>query len=487
LHALVAQFEEVVAGKDVLIAELSAANTKLGAQVVKLVARVEELERRLGRDSSNSSKPPSSDDPFVKRTKSKDRSLREKTGRKPGKQLGESGSGLPLVENPDEVIVIDPLVCPDCCTSLVQERVTKTTRRQVIDVKPPPPPGVTEYQLITRFCRGCAKPVTGQAPVAVTNHTQYGPVLRARAAVLLCAHYLPVNRASQVLASLSGVKVSTGFLAGIRAQAARLVEKEFLPHVRRLLRQAPVLHVDESPGRAQGKLEYVHVASTPFLTAMHTGGRTRQDIDAGGVLVGYTGTIVRDDYAGYQHLVAAEHALCAAHLLRDLRAIHTADPLAQIWAKAMADTLSYAHHATSAAREAGDSHLAEQIQAEILARYRGAAAKGITDNTAGSGLLAGDALKLARRLNEKTALVLRFATNLDVPWTNNQAERDVRPVKIQQRSSAGCWRTLQGIADFAVVTSYLSTATKWGKKQTEVLEQLFTTGAWLPPNLQPTE
>jgi transposase len=114
-----------------------------------------------------------------------------------------------------------------------------------------------------------------------------------------------------------------------------------------------------------------------------------------------------------------------------------------------------------------------------------AAPPGVTDNSARAGPLAADALRLARRFRDHEDMILRFVVDLAVPWTNNQAERDVRPVKIQQRTSGGAWRTLTGIADFAVVQSYLSTATKWGLDTHDVLTQLFTTGAWLPPTPAP--
>ena len=187
----------------------------------------------------------------------------------------------------------------------------------------------------------------------------------ARAAELLCAHYLPVARAAGLMRSLVGVAVSVGFMATVRHRAAALLEHTFLPRVRALLRQAGVLHADETPGRADGGLEYVHVAATEFLTVMHTGGRAKTDIDAGGVLDGYAGTIVRDGYAGYPHLIDAHHAWCGAHLLRDLRAFHTADPDGQVWAAAMADTLTDAHHAATAARAAGNDALAPETLRRI--------------------------------------------------------------------------------------------------------------------------
>ena len=125
------------------------------------------------------------------------------------------------------------------------------------------------------------------------------------------------------------------------------------------------------------------------------------------------------------------------------------------------------------------------VLTDLRRRYRGASAAGISDNTARAGPLAKDALTLARRFRDHEDMILRFVVDLAVPFTNNQAERDVRPAKIQQRTSGGCWRTLAGLADFAVVQSYLSTATKWGLDSFDVLTQLFTTGAWLPPAAAP--
>ena len=485
LSALVGQLRaantglrEVIAGQ---ASQLEAQMVQLQAQAVQLetlAAEIAELKRRLGQDSATSSKPPSSDPPYRKPPR---RSLRRASGRKPGKQPGDPGQTMELVENPDEVVRSDPDACGRCGADLGCAPVLGVQRRQVLDVRPPPPPWVTEYQIISRSCPCCAARATGAVPDAVPARLQYGPGVLARAAELTCAHYLPVARATGLMASLVGVRVSTGFMATVRARAARLLETAFLPRVRELLASVGVLHADETPGRAAGGLEYVHVAATEFLTALHTGGRSKAAIDAGKVLPGYTGTIVRDGYAGYTHLLDAHHAWCGAHLLRDLRAFHTADPDTQLWAAAMADTLCDANNAAQAARVAGMCALDAEVLSGIRRRYRGAVAKGLSDNTARAGPLARDATTLARRFRDHETMILRFVVDLAVPWTNNQAERDVRPVKIQQRTSGGCWRTLAGLADFAVVQSYLSTTAKWGLDSLDVLEQLFTTGAWLPP------
>jgi transposase len=218
---------------------------------------------------------------------------------------------------------------------------------------------------------------------------------------------------------------------------------------------------------------------------MHTGGRSAADIDAGGVLDGYAGVIVRDGYAGYRHLTDALHAWCGAHNLRDLRDLYTFDPEGQVWARSMADLLIHANAAATAARAAGRQRLDDAELAEIRAWYRGAVAKGITDNQHRRSKTAKDGRRLARRFRDHQDMILRFATDLAVGFTSNQAERDVRPVKVQQRTSGGCWRTLGGLADFAVLQSYLSTAAKWGISKLDALRQLFTTGPWLPPAAAP--
>jgi transposase len=263
-------------------------------------------------------------------------------------------------------------------------------------------------------------------------------------------------------------------VAGIRGKAARLLAP-FMDRVRELLHAAPVLYADETPARAAGNLRYVHVVCTEFLTAMHTGDRTSQAIDAGGILPRYAGTIVRDGYKGYEHLTGALHAWCGAHGLRDLAGLYRFDPDGQVWARSMADLLIDANATATAARSAGQGSLSDAGLAHIRSWYRGAVAKGI----------AKDGLRLARRFRDHEDMILRFATDLTVGFTSNQAERDIRPVKVQQRTSGGTWRTLLGLADFAIVQSYLSTAAKWGIDALDALTRLFTDGPWLPPATAP--
>ncbi|KQM01755.1 transposase [Frankia sp. CpI1-P] len=453
------------------------------AVIERLTARVAELERRLGADSSTSSRPPSSDSPFTKAPK---RSSRSSSGRPRGKQPGEPGQTRNMVADPDEVVTLDPSSCAGCGGSLAGAPVFGVRRHQVFDVPPPPPrPYVTEYRVVARVCPCCTATTSADAPAGVTGRVGYGPGLLARAVWLVCAQHLPVRRAGRVLAVLAGAAVSTGWVATVRGRAARLLEVTFLPRVRALVAAAPVAHADETTARADGALRYLHVACTDYLTVMHVGDRSAATIDAGGVWPAFTGVLVRDGYSGYAHLAGALHAWCGAHLLRDLRQVHDGDPPGQVWADALATTLLDAHHAATAARAAGHHALDPAIFAEIRNHHLGALARGETDNQGKRSPLAQDARTLIRRFRRYEDMILRFATDLTVPFSNNLAERDVRPVKIQQRVSGGCWRTLTGLADFAIVQSYLSTASKWGVDTLDALVQLFTTGPWLPPAAHP--
>jgi len=248
------------------------------------------------------------------------------------------------------------------------------------------------------------------------------------------------------------------------------------------------VHADETPARAAGGMRYVHLACTAYLTLMHTGDRSADAVDAGGVLPGYTGVIVRDGYhAGYGHLTAALHAWCGAHLLRDLKDLYDFEPGKQDWASRMAGLLIEARDAARDARQAGTTALGPGVLNDLVTRYRALATSGLAANAYRRTPTAKDARRIARRFLNFEDMILRFATRPDLDiFTNNEAERTIRPVKVQQRSSGGCWRTIEGLADFAVIQSYLSTAAKWGISKLGALRDLFNGHAWMPPGLEPS-
>jgi transposase len=477
-YRLVAQLTAQVREMTVRVEEAIADNGRLAA-------RVEALERRAGRDSSTSSRPPSSDGPF--RKKPQDRSLRERGKRPPGKQPGEPGTTMRLVSDPDERLFFPPPACRGCGEGLAGEPVWAQRRHQVTDIVPAPAPRVTEYVAQAKACPCCGTVTEGRLPGHVRARASFGPEAHAQAASLVIGHHVPVHRAALLLRELAGITVSTGWMASVRRKAAALVEGSgFAGRVRELLRSAPAVHADETPARAAGGLRYVHLACTSYLTLMHTGDRSAEAIDAGGVLPGYTGVIVRDGYGGYAHLTDALHAWCGAHLLRDLKDLYDFEPGKQDWARGMATLLIEARDAARAARREGKTALDPGVLGSLTGRYRRLASDGLAANLYRRTATAKDARRITRRFLSFEDMILRFATRPDLDiFTNNEAERTIRPVKVQQRSSGGCWRTVEGLADFATAHSYLSTAAKWGMSKLDALRDLFNGHAWIPPALEP--
>ena len=468
-----------------VIGELTARAEQLAVVNERLTARVEELERQVRRDSASSSRPLSSDSPYKK--KGRDRSLRERGKRRPGQQPGDPGTTMKLIDDPDARFWFPPAACRRCGTGLAGAAVLAQRRHQVTDTGPAPPPVVTEYVAQAKQCPCCAEVTEGELPAFVRARASYGPETCAQAANLVSGHHIPVYRATLLLCQLAGIAVSTGWMARIRGRAAGLVEASgFTDRVRELLKTAAAVHADETPARAAGGTRYVHLACTRYLTCMHTGDRSAGGIDAGEVLPGYEGVIVRDGYAGYGHLTSALHAWCAVHLLRDLKGLYDFEPAGQDWAAQLAGLLIEARDAAAAARLAGQPILDAAVLDDLVTRYRALATAGLAGNLYRRTATAKDARRLARRFLRFEDMILRFAARPDLDiFSNNEAERTIRPAKVQQRSSGGCWRTLTGLAEFALVQSYLSTAAKWGISKLGALRDLFNGHAWLPPGIEP--
>jgi transposase len=444
---------------------------RLTTRVERLEAENAELRRRLGLDSSNSSRPPSQDG-LARRRRSSGSS-----GGKRGKPFGAPGVTRRLVDDPDSTMECRPAACGRCDTALAGTAEFSRQRRQVVELAPPPKAMVTEYQVVSLVCPCCGAVTAGDAPAGVGGRVQYGPGVKARLVYLRAAQFLPFGRAAATMADLCALRVSTGTIATVVGEAAARLGP-FLDRVRVLLRAAPVLGADETPAWVDGGWKYVHVACTQTLTLLHAGRRTKDDIDAGGVLAGFTGVLVRDGYVGYHHIDTAIHAECGSHLLRTLKGVHDADPARQVWAEYMANTLLMAKQATEQAATRGQTRLSDEQTSFIRSAYAGAISTG---RQANAGRPDSKAAKLVERFARDAADILRFTTDTAIWFTNNQSERDLRPTKLQQKIS-GTWRTLQGLADFAALRSYLSTATKHGTDLLDVLQQLFTTGPWLPPD-----
>ena len=478
---LLAVLAGVQAGSARLEAELAgerAGAERLRVALAEAEARIGELESQAGKNSRNSSKPPSSDG--LDKPAPKPRSLRKRSGRKPGGQDGHQGATLEQVAKADREVPHEPKCCTGCQRPLAGRPVTGVERRQVFDL-PPVKVKVTEHQLIERECE-CGQRSRGRAPEGVSAPVQYGPQVTALVVYLYVGQFLSKKRTAQALAELFGTPLSQGTVSGMVARAADGLE-EFCDEVRTKLTEAKVAGFDETGFRVEGKLHWVHCARTGKYTLVYCHPhRGTKAMDAMGVLPAFRGVAVHDAWAPYDTYANAEHQLCCAHVLRELQGVTDASPQEEwCWATQAADALvaiqtlvadaAAAEHPTSADPVA----LAEQVH-----RYRSAAQLGLKATAARSTKLMRTHNALARRLLARQDDYLRFTTNPQIPPDNNGSERDIRMIKLRQKVS-GSLRTLTGAKRFCTIRSYLSTAAKHGLGFYDALVQLTQGRPWMPP------
>lgn len=446
------------------------------AMVEALRAEVADLKRQLGQNSRNSSKPPSSDSPFVKPAP---KSLRPKSGRKPGGQPGHPGSTLALVDDPNERLRHEPGACTGCGADLVEAPEVGVERRQVFDL-PPMTVRVTEHQLIARRC-GCGTTTCGTAPEGVTAPVQYGPRITAIILYLYVGQFLSKKRTAAALAELFGTPVSEGTVATVTKRAADGLGG-FLEEVTDRIAGSEVAGFDETGLRVAGRLHWVHCARTGKYTLItcHPK-RGSEGIDAAGVLTRFRGVAVHDAWAPYDSHVDVEHQLCCAHALRELAAVaDTVEPDAGwCWATQASDSLVAIHKLVVDAIAGGADALDPDALDKQVQLYRCAVQIGITSTAARSDKVMRKHNALARRLLDRQDDYLRFTTNWRIPPDNNGSERDIRMIKLRQKVS-GCLRTLAGAKQFCAIRSYLSTAAKHGRNFFDTLVMLAEGRPWLP-------
>jgi transposase len=290
--------------------ELAALVVELSARLERAEARIAELEAQLGKNSRNSSKPPSSDGP----AKPAPRSLRGKSGRRPGGQAGHRGQTLCQVAEPDRRERHEPDRCRRCGGNLAVAVEVGLERRQVFDI-PEICVAVTEHELVKRRC-GCGTVTTADGPEGVDAPVQYGPNVAAIVVYLYVGQFLSKDRTARALAELFGTPISPGTVAAMTARAATGLEA-FTGRVCDRLADAEVVHFDETGMRVAGRLQWVHSASTGryVLITVHPK-RGVEAMDAAGVLPRFTGVAVHDGWAPYDTYGQATHARCNAHLLR---------------------------------------------------------------------------------------------------------------------------------------------------------------------------
>lgn len=470
LLALIGLLQRQEAAHAVQIADLRVANERLAA-------RVAELERRLNRNSGNSSMPPSSD-AFVKTSKTQN--VKPKSGRGRGKQPGAAGAGLSLVEDPDVTVHEFPAVCGGCgagFAGLSQADSLGYARRQCTDI-PPSSAVVTETRWHKVGC-GCGQVTAASVPGDVPDAPYYGAGLATLAVYLLVYQHVPVARAAELISDLTGASVSTGWVASQLPRAAGLIA-EPLKLIKALLVLGHVLHADETTTNIAGKRRYLHAACTDTLTFLGLAPRSRVGATSLGILAGFRGVMVHDAYFQlYDGYPNAAHQLCLAHVIRELTAQDELHPT-QAWAAQIRWALSRLIEQADRARADGLDHIPPEQAGIYLRAYHQGIAVGLSRHPRTSRTDAqSDATNLLERLRDRAHQYLRFTDDLHIPATNNLAERDQRPVKTQIKIS-GCHQSETGARHWLATRSYISTAIKNSVSAFEALRLAFASTPWMP-------
>lgn len=441
--------------------------------------RVAHLEEQLAKNSRNSSKPPSTDG-FKKPAP---KSLRKKGGRKSGGQPGHPGHTLKMADKPDHTEHHRVKHCACCGLSLANQTPAGVEKRQVHDL-PPMRLVVTEHRAETKLCT-CGHLNKAQFPPGINAPAQYGERIKAAAVYLKNYQFLPYQRTCEVLEDFFGCPLSEGTLANIisesHALAAAPVEK-----IKEGLVRAAVAHFDETGSRVEGRLWWLHSASTAGATYydIHRkrGGEAFEDI---GILPGFIGRAIHDFWKSY-FAYDCEHGLCNAHHLRELTFLH--EQCQQDWAERMIECLMDIKKAVETVRPSQDHLAAKQIQ-DFEARYQKILEEGYAQNPlprrpASAKKKRGrpkktKARNLLARLDGHRSEVLAFMYDFDVPFDNNLAERDIRMMKVQQKVS-GTFRSEEGAKAFCRIRSYISTARKNSVGAMDALTRLFDGNPFVP-------
>ncbi|GCE19112.1 hypothetical protein KDK_82330 [Dictyobacter kobayashii] len=461
-------FKEQAEQKDRRIEELE-------GLLIGALLRIEELERRLGKDSHNSSKPPSSDGLGRKPGKQ-----RRKSGKTSGGQAGHHGHTLMQALTPDSVVLHRPTHCEACQYPLEQEAAITNERRQVHDLP-------TWRLLVEEHCRQaiccpyCQHVTQASFPAGVDAAVQYGPQVQALAVYLSHFQLVPLQRTCEALADLCGCQLSEGTLVRWIAQAAKTLESS-IERIKTLLLASPLQHADETGMRVKGILHWMHLNATPWLT-LYSWHRKRghQALEQIGIWPHYQGRSMHDRWSSYDRYLCT-HSLCGAHLLRDC--LYVAEQEKQPWGQAMFDLLLAMKQAADRWRLQGASAVPTPEREQWLAQYFAILAAGFATHAAqapppGSlqpkrqGRKKQEASKnLLDALLKRADQVLGFLEDLSVPFTNNLAERDLRMVKVQQKIS-GTFRSDDGATAFCIIRSYLSTMRKQGRSMLAAIAAVF--------------
>lgn len=452
--------------------------------MVELEAENAELRRRLGMDSGNSSRPPSSDGP----DKAPPTSLRKKTGRRPGGQPGRAGSRLAQVADPDVRVEHRPSVCGGCAQRLDPDApvVGAPVLRQVFDL-PQIVVEVTEHQMLAVAC-GCGHTTRAAAPERVAGPTNLGEGISAVAVYLSTVQMVPIARVADTIEAMFGISVSTGWVSLALARAQEALEPA-AEAIREAISAGGVAFFDESMTKVCGRRAWFHAAATDTLTSYHADGSGRglEAMTAFGILDGFTGVAVHDAYSAYYSTTLNQdgltHALCIAHIQREVRGIAEHDPAADKdgWATELDELIENLFRWRDTWADKGHERLPAFKITKIHREWEDLLQRALTVHPHHSGRPGGQthARRLAVRLRDRKEDYLRWLDDFAIPATNNTAEQSVRMIKTKTKTSGG-FRTLAGLQQFLTIRGYLDTLRKNRRHIITDLRNALKGNAWLP-------
>lgn len=452
-----------------------------------MAERILELEKELGDarqsrspigDSRTTHAPPSSD------PRPKTRSQRRKSGKPSGGQKGHPGHRLKPVENPDAIEHHAVTSCPHCQNNLTDIPAESTTAHQVFDL-PKTPLFITEHRMEKKTCPSCSHSHTAPPPPGAEQPTQYGPRLAALAVYLNVGHFIPLDRCTHIIKTITGHGVSQGWIVNVKTRISDRLET-FMDTVTEGLRSAKAICCDETGFRFAKKRYWLHVCCTALLTLLICHRRRGcEAIDTANILPGFEGVAVHDQWSPYFNYDSCLHSVCNEHIIRELDGVIKRDEKAT-WAESMKQVLwdglnlkkTYHGH---------EKPIPPTAIKSLTARYKRCLKKGYASTPeppkkkkSRRGKQArGKTLSLLDRLRDRREETLRFLHNSHVPWSNNQAERDIRMMKVQQKVSGG-FRSEKGAIEFCRIRSYLSTSAKNDMDMFHVISMALSGNPWVP-------
>ena len=471
LEAIQNLFMEEHLKSTVYIQQLEAENKQLKETVASLQMEIQKLQATTQKNSSNSHKPPSTDcckKPITK-------SLRGKTGRKPGGQIGHKGYRLVPVEAPHHIVTHPISLCSKCQSSLEQEQTVSRKKRQVFDL-PSTKIEVTQYESEGKVCSNCLSFEEGQFLPHVTKSVQYGPRIQALVVYLINYQMLSYSRTAAYIRDQFGHTISEGTLVHMNRVFGERLDV-FEEKVKSHLLQSRIVHFDETGIRVNRERQWLHTMSTKDinLQVVHTK-RGKEAMNEIGVLPQFSGIAVHDGWASYFGYKQSKHILCNAHLLRDLQGIF--EQTGEKWAENMKKLLCDAKQL----KEQQEGKLSLWDLLEIEQAYEAILQDGATchppqpeKSTSQKRSKQSPSQNLWNRFVRNKDAILGFLTHADIPFDNNEAERDIRMAKVKQKVS-GTFRTEEGARIFCLTRSLIQTAQKQGKPVFHTIEQLIREG-----------